>query len=265
MFNYGNGYSLSDIAAASGNRNGDGFCEGNGAWWIIILFLFCFMGGWGNNRNGWGGNDFGAGTNGALTRDAITYGFDMNGLSNQIANTHSAVTNSTEATNNGVRVLQNDLCGIGMTNLQNTNAITSAIANGTFSLSNQLQNMAAINAQCCCDNKMLVSSNFADLNYNLATQACQNRQVVSDSTRDIIDANNNNTRQILDFLVNDKISSLTAENASLKGQISQSEQNAYLLSKLSPSATPAYIVANPYTGNTYTTYGCGYGCGCNNN
>jgi hypothetical protein len=75
------------------------------------------MGGWGNNRNGWGGNDSGAGTNGALTRDAITYGFDMNGLSNQIANTHSAVTNSTEATNNGVRVLQNDLCGIGMTNL----------------------------------------------------------------------------------------------------------------------------------------------------
>ena len=125
--------------------------------------------------------------------------------------------------------------------------------------------MAAVNAQCCCDNKMLVSSNFADLNYNLATQACQNRQVVSDSTRDIIEANNNNTRQILDFLVNDKISSLTAENASLKGQISQSEQNAYLLSKLSPSATPAYIVANPYTGNTYTTYGCGYGCGCNNN
>ena len=54
------------------------------------------MGGWGNNRNGWGGNDSGTGT---LTRDAITYGFDMNALSNQIANTHSAVTNSTEAIN----------------------------------------------------------------------------------------------------------------------------------------------------------------------
>lgn len=37
------------------------------------------MGGWGNNRNGWGGNDSGTGT---LTRDAITYGFDMNALSN---------------------------------------------------------------------------------------------------------------------------------------------------------------------------------------
>lgn len=219
------------------------------------------MGGWGNNRNGWGGNDSSTGT---LTRDAITYGFDMNGLSNQIANTHSAVTNSTEAINSGVRALQNDLCGVSMNNLQNTNAITSAISNNTFSLSNQLQNMAAVNAQCCCDNKMLVTSSFADLNYNLATQACQNRQVVNENTRDIIEANNNNTRQILDFLVNDKISALTAENASLKGQISQSEQNAYLISKLSPAATPAYIVANPYTGNTYTTYGCGYGCGCSN-
>jgi len=27
MFNYGNGYSLSDIAAASGNRNGDGLAK----------------------------------------------------------------------------------------------------------------------------------------------------------------------------------------------------------------------------------------------
>lgn len=152
-----------------------------------------------------------------------------------------------------------------MNNLQNTNAITSAISNNAFSLSNQLQNMAAVNAQCCCDNKMLVTSSFADLNYNLATQACQNRQVVNENTRDIIEANNNNTRQILDFLVNDKISTLTAENASLKGQISQNEQNAYLISKLSPTASPAYIVANPYTGNTYTTYGCGYGCGCGSN
>lgn len=70
-------------------------------------------------------------------------------------------------------------------------------------------------------------------------------------------------RSILDFLVQDKIDTLTAENATLKGQISQNLQNAYLVEQLSPKAQPAYIVANPYTGNTYTTYGCGYGCGCN--
>ena len=32
-----NGYSLSDLRAATGDGNGFG---GNGAWWIVILFLF---------------------------------------------------------------------------------------------------------------------------------------------------------------------------------------------------------------------------------
>lgn len=46
MFNSNNGYSLSDIAAATGGNNGNRNCDdmwgGNGAWWIIILFLSCF-------------------------------------------------------------------------------------------------------------------------------------------------------------------------------------------------------------------------------
>ena len=35
MFN-STGYSLSDIAAVSGNNNDNGW--GDGAWWIILLF-----------------------------------------------------------------------------------------------------------------------------------------------------------------------------------------------------------------------------------
>lgn len=41
--------SASDVALLSGrnsNQNGDGFFGGNGAYWIIILFLFVFCG-WG--------------------------------------------------------------------------------------------------------------------------------------------------------------------------------------------------------------------------
>lgn len=44
--------SAADLAAIVGNGN-DGFGNGNGAWWLIILLLFA-NGGWGNN--GWGGN-----------------------------------------------------------------------------------------------------------------------------------------------------------------------------------------------------------------
>jgi len=58
----------------------------------------------------------------------------------------------------------------------------------------------------------------------------------------------------MDFMVQSQMSSLLAENQALKGQISQSEQNAYLINALRPSAEPAYLVANPYTG-IYGTYG----------
>lgn len=86
--------------------------------------------------------------------------------------------------------------------------------------------------------------------------ACQNRQATADGARDIIDNNNSNTRAILDFLVQDKIDSLNAENASLRGQVSQSEQNAYLISQLGNKAPiPAYVVANPYA-YSYNTCGC---------
>lgn len=66
-------------------------------------------------------------------------------------------------------------------------------------------------------------------------------------------------RSILDFLVQDKIDTLNAENASLRGQISQSEQNAYLISQLQSKAPiPAYIVQNPYSGTNYVGCGCQY-------
>lgn len=113
---------------------------------------------------------------------------------------------------------------------------------------------------------MLVESKFADLNYNLATVACQNRQVTMDNARDIIDNNNANTRSILDFLIQDKLDTLHAENSELRGQLSQASQNAYLLEQLRPTPYPSYLVANPYYSPSYygtatVSYNTG-GCNC---
>ena len=65
MFNE-NGYSLADIAAATGS-SGDGFFGGNSGWWIILLFLFAW-GGWGNG--GWGNG-------GGNSAAPLIYGLDM--------------------------------------------------------------------------------------------------------------------------------------------------------------------------------------------
>ena len=273
MFNNENGYSLADIAAATGGNGygNDSFFGGSG-WWIILLFLFAW-GGWGNG--GWGNN----GSNGiapAMIGNEISYGLDMNDLYHGITDLNSTVANgfynlntgllTSSANTNaaiaaGTSAIQSDLCGMGMQNLQNTNSITQAInadtiANmqNTFGISQQLSSIQAAQQLANCQTDQAITSGFATLNYNLATEACADRAAVTNGVRDIIDNANNNTRQILDFLVQDRITALTTENQALKGQISQSEQNAYLLSHLQPNPAPAYLVANPYTGS----YGYGW-------
>lgn len=255
MFNNDGGYSLADIAAATGGSS-DGFFGGSSGWWIILLFLFAW-GGWGNG--GWGNNGGNAATavygldNLISNRDGF---YDLNtGLLNGFASTNAAIASGTSA-------IQSDLCNIGMQNLQNTNTLQQAINAGTisgmqntFGLTQQLSNMQSAQQLANCQTDQNITSGFATLNYNLATEACADRAAVTSGARDIIDNANNNTRAILDFLVQDRITALTNENTALKGQISQSEQNAYLLAHLQPNPTPSYIVANPYTG--YYGYGTG--------
>lgn len=257
MFN-SNGYSLADIAAATGgnNRNNNGFM-GDG-WWIILLFLF----GWGNNGNG--GGFFGG--NGGSTREEVAYGFDMNGLENGIRGIQQGLCDGFYAMNtgmlNGFSGVHNALCqGFSGIN-QAITADTIANMQNTNVLENTVQGIGTQLASCCCDIRSDLSKGFCDLGYALATQECQTRQAIADSTRDIIDSNNSGVRAILDFLTQDKIASLTAENQTLRFAASQQAQNAYLVNELSPKCPiPAYVVPNPYCSDRQGQ-GC---CGCNYN
>jgi hypothetical protein len=271
MFNtQGGSYSLADIAAATGGtRRDDGMFGGGNDWWIILLFLF-LMNGWGGGWNGGG--------RGASTREEVAYGFDMNGLENGIRGIQQGLCDGFYAMNtgmlNGFSGVQSTLCqgfaGVTAGMNGNTNDIIRTINADTIA---NMQNTNAINAgitglgtqlaQCCCDNKYNMATSFADLNYNLATQACDTRRAITDSTRDIIDSNNAGVRAVLDFLTKDKIDTLTAENQALKFAASQSAQNAYLVGALKePCPIPAYFVPNPnccYTGVGYglTRNACG--------
>lgn len=228
MFN-SQGYDLSDIAAVT-RGNEDGFFGGNNGWWIILLFLFT-MGGWGN---GFGGR----GINPATVED-VHAAVDQQTLISKLDQQTYGLADSTYALNtaltNGFHGVDNAVCTLGY----NTQA-------GFNMLANQLNN-------CCCENGRMIERGFADTNYNLATQSCETRRAICDGTRDIIENNNAGVRSILDFLTQDKIATLTAENQTLKFAASQAAQNAYLVNELRPCPVPAYPVANPYT---YTP--CGF-------
>ena len=234
MFN-SEGYNLSDIAAVT--RGEDGFFGGNGAWWLILLFMF----GW-----GWGGNGFGGRTGNENVRDAVAYGFDINNLENGVRGLEHGICDGFYDMNTS---LLTGFGNIAMGNMQNTNAITA-----------QLSNMAAQGAACCCETQRLIERGLCEVNYNILTQSNATNTNISNAARDIIENNNNGVRSILDFLTQDKIATLTAENQALRLTASQQAQNAFLIDQLGTKApVPAYVVANPYAsyGGTYFNTGCG--------
>ena len=244
MFNTQSGYSLSDIAAVSG-RNNDGFFGGDNGWWIILLFLFA---GWGGNGFGFGGGRMGGNP---ATQEDVRAAVDQQTLISKLDQQTYGLADSTYALNaaitGGFHGVDNAICNLGY----NTQAGFNALAT----------QMSA----CCCDTQRAIERGFADTNYNLATQVCDTRRAITDSARDIIDNQNAGVRSILDFLTQDKIATLTAENQSLKFAASQSAQNAYLVSQLrDPCPVPAYVVPNPNCcyGNV-ATFGLG-SCGNTN-
>lgn len=253
--------SPADVAAVVrnnecyGNNNGGMF---NNDWeWIIILLLF----GWGGRGFGFGGG-FGGNGNSCgccepcATQSDVRAAVDQQTLISKLDNNTLGICDSTYALNNaitnGFHGVDNAICNLGYN-----------IQSGVNVLSSQL-------AQCCCDNRAAI----ADVKYQMATDTCAIQNTIQNTSRDIIDNANANSRAILDFLTQDKIATLTAENQSLKFQASQTAQNAFITANQEAQTAeiirrlgrdcpvPAYVVPNPnccYNANV--TFGNGCGCG----
>ncbi|MEE0896951.1 MAG: hypothetical protein U0L88_04910 [Acutalibacteraceae bacterium] len=237
--------SPADYAAITRNNDGGfGGFGGDGAWWIIILLLF-----------GWGGRGFGGGFGGQ------SYG----GCGVPATQADLAAGFNNSAVLSGINGIDSALC-------QGFNGLNTAFLQGVNGLERQI-------ADCCCESQRLVERGFAETNYNLATQACETRNTIQNTTRDIIDNANANSRAILDFLTQDKIATLTAENQSLRLSASQANQNAVLMAAMDANKaeilrrtgaecpTAAYIVNAP-TPVRFPLNSCGqvqFGggtCGC---
>ena len=214
--------------------NSDNGFGGGNGWWIILLFLFL---GWGNRGYGGNGSD----------SDMGFYPW----------------MNQAQTTWQGISNIQQDICS-GFANAE-TAATTRQMASmqQMFDLSTQFAN-------CCCENR-LATANLAS---TIASEACADRQAVSDGVRDILVNQNNNTQRILDQMCQDKIDAKNEKIADLERQLtmanlaaSQGAQTAQILRDnaaqtvaleqyLNPTPVPAYMVQNPNCCQPWQ------GCGC---
>lgn len=259
-----------DIAAVTNNNCGNGNGNGMGwggewSWWII-LFLIFGMFGWGG-YGGFGGG--GTGLQGMATRADINEGFALNNLQSGINAIQQGICDSTYALNN---TITNGFNNTNTALMQGFNTTNVSLMQGQNALQAQL-------ADCCCTTQRAIDG----VNYNMATNTCALQNTMNNNTRDIIESNNAGTRAILDYLCQDKISTLQSENQALRLAASQSNQNAVLMAAMDANTAtiirrtgndcpiPAYVVPNPnccygnpvgvnYGGNCNNNSGC---CGCN--
>lgn len=134
--------SLSDIAAVTRGNDNDGWGQG-GAWWIIILFLFVFMGGnglWGNRQGEYGQYAT------AASQQEILYGQQFGQLNDRLTNIGNGICNLGYEMQGNIGQLGKEVAlaqaGTNTTILQTGNGIQAQLA------------------QCCCDNR-LATANLA--------------------------------------------------------------------------------------------------------
>ena len=183
-----------------------GYGNGDGSWWILLLFIL--LGGWGN---GFGGYGNGAG----YVDNSVQRGFDQSALISGITGVNSNVVN-----------------GFAQAEIA-ANARQMAEVQQDFALQSQLAN-------CCCENRL----GIADLKYTVATENCADRAAITSALEDVIANQTANTQRILDTMCADKIDAKNEQILALERQLamanlaaSQVAQTAEIISKLPASAS----------------------------
>lgn len=237
MNDFATGYA---IGQNDGRNNGGGFGDFGGGWlWIIVLFALMFGGFGFGGLGGFGFGGGGAGLQGMATRADITAGFQFQELQAAVRGIERGITDATYAINN-------------------------TIVNGFHGVERELCGMSRQISDCCCENRAAI----ADLKYAAAQESCDTRNLIQSTTRDIIENQNANARDLKDFLVQEKMAAKDARIAQLESQNMFNEQTSMFRAMLDASRaeilrrtgyeypTPSYLVQPP-TPLNFPTNGCG--------
>ena len=220
-----NGLSIADAMALSKDNN-DIF-GGNSTWVFFLFFLLA----WGNGGFFGGGNN--AAREGELTRAELYQGLGQQDVfrnQSDIARELSAFER--DATNNWGNMRYD--------NLQNMNALQTAMTSGFYNIGNQLNENRFAQQNCCCE----TNRNIDAVRYENAKNTC-----------DIINANTANTQRIIDMISQNQMQMLRDELSTTRAALSNNIQTQNILGALQPTPRPAYVTASPYAATNYC--GCG--------
>lgn len=242
------------------NNYGGGMGMWGDNWiWIVVLFLF----GWG--RNGWGGN--GNGSGGVMDGYVLTS--DFANLERKLDGVNSGLCDGFYAMNTG---MLNGFAGVTQAVTNGFSQAEVARCNAQMAFMQQLNALQAQIASCCCEQREAIQN----VNYNLATQACDTRNLVQNTTRDIIDAMNCGFRSIDQRLTAQELAAKDAKIAEQNQRLFISDlaasQNAqtldlrnYVSAQLAyynPRPVPSFAVPAPYQYAGCNGYNGGYNYGC---
>lgn len=190
VFPEGNGSSLDPNIVAM--MNGGGGFGGNGfnnPFWALVLLAFL------RNNFGWGGDGNGGNCSAAFVSSQL--GQAIAGNANALSNLSTHLDCSIGQVQTGIAALQSAIQSVanqtGMSGMQVINAIQS----GNTAIANQI-------SQCCCDNKLLTTSQgyenrinnlqqsqliqngFNQIGYAAAEQTCAIKQNQTDNTSRVL-------------------------------------------------------------------------------
>lgn len=235
---YGNNGIDPNLLLAMNNNGGFG---GNN--WIWILFLWLIWGG------AWGNNGFGNGNGAGFLSNQISNDAGRELLMNAIQGNGQSIQSLANLLNTEVQTVQNGIftlnnaitsvgTQVGMSGLQIQNAIQS----GNASIASQI-------CQCCCENRLAIANQTNALQSQMASNQAADQLAVCQQTNTLTTQAERNTRSITDaiaaqsVMINDKfcdlekrelqnkIDTLTADNALLRSNINNDRQTAILNEK----------------------------------
>lgn len=153
-------YSLSDVASVVRGNDYDNNGFGGGAWWIIVLFLFAFMG------NGFYGN---RSTNGEpVTEAGLCSAMNFNDLQN-------AVGRLSDMTKEQTSIISNGICDLGYKIQSDIGGLGRDVALGQAGISQQICKNSG-------DIKYDMAMGFASVNKNVDDKFAQMEKYQRDQT-----------------------------------------------------------------------------------